>query len=207
MKEFKITKDEDSITSLINNKEFCLNLILLPESEFSISDINLNQCEIVEGDFIDGRIGVITLDYLLDYFYENFNLDVGKKLLCGNCKNSGYITKNYSLYYTPKILIIFLKRFRFINNDSYYKNNILIRYPLENLDLGKYIYGPDKEYSQYDLFAVNQHYGGYDGGHYISICKNIDGNWYRYDDSSVCKISELKVDEAAFILFYRKKTW
>ena len=32
LKKFKITKDEDPITSLINNKDYCLNLILIPKN-------------------------------------------------------------------------------------------------------------------------------------------------------------------------------
>ena len=34
----------------------------------------------------------------------------------------------------------------------------------------------------YDLFAVNNHYGGLAGGHYTAFAKNCyDNNWYEYD--------------------------
>ena len=207
LKKFKITKDEDPITSLINNKDYCLNLILIPKNEFSVSDINLDRCEVLKGDYIDSRKGAITLDYLLDYFYETNNiLKEGNEFQCRNCKNAGNLSKNSSIYYAPKILIIHLKPF--IDFSSDYKNNILIQYPKDNLDLGKYITGPDKEYSKYDLFAVNQYYEGKGEGFYIATCKNIDGNWYNYNDSSISKISDLnKGDKATYILFYRRKTW
>lgn len=88
------------------------------------------------------------------------------------------------------------------------KNNILIKFPIENLDLENYIFGPDKLYSKYDLFAINQHYWEKEGGHYNAICKNIDGKWYNYDDSFVSNISALDINNrAAYILFYRKKSW
>ena len=41
----------------------------------------------------------------------------------------------------------------------------------------------------YDLYAVDNHYGGLGGGHYTAYAKNHqDGNWYYYDDSSVRKV-------------------
>lgn len=34
--------------------------------------------------------------------------------------------------------------------------------------------------------AVDQHYGSCGGGHYTAVCKNADdGNWYKFDDTSV----------------------
>ena len=74
--------------------------------------------------------------------------------------------------------------------------------------MGKYVSGPDKAYSKYDLFAVSQHFGGTGGGHYTAVCKNIDGNWYDYNDSSCSKISANEVvTPSAYVLFYRKKNW
>ena len=68
--------------------------------------------------------------------------------------------------------------------------------------------GPDKKYSKYDLYAVSQHYGSMGGGHYTAVCKNIDGNWYSYDDESVYKSSKNNVvTEAAYVLYYRRKGW
>ena len=67
---------------------------------------------------------------------------------------------------------------------------------------------PDKNFSKYDLFAVSQHYGGTDGGHYTAICKNVDGKWYNYDDSQVTEASPSQVvSSAAYVLFYRRQNW
>ena len=106
-------------------------------------------------------------------------------------------------------LIICLNRFAQDSfKGNYRKNGELIDFPLENLDMGKYICGPDKEYSKYDLFAVSQHYGGTGGGHYTAVCKNIDGNWYSYNDSSVSHTSGSSANgSAAYVLFYRRKNW
>ena len=41
----------------------------------------------------------------------------------------------------------------------------------------------------YDLYAVDNHYGGLGGGHYTAYAKNHQsGKWYYYDDSSVRQV-------------------
>ena len=211
LKEFNIAKDEDSITSLIQDTNFCLNLILLPNSSFSIPILNLNSCVNYEGEDVgkgERDISQINLDNLLDYFCSNEHLDGENEWECRNCKKRVRITKKLSIFYVPKLLIIYLKRFTKTSkgNGEYIKNDILINFPIENLDMGKYICGPDKANSIFDLFAVNQHYGGTGGGHYTAICKNIDENWYSYNDSSVSSTpASSAISPAAYVLFYRRK--
>ncbi|CAO1637111.1 unnamed protein product [Parajaminaea phylloscopi] len=61
----------------------------------------------------------------------------------------------------------------------------------------------------YDLFAVDNHFGGLGGGHYTACARNHeDGRWYYFDDSHVRPIpdeSEVK-GKAAYVLFYRRRT-
>ena len=109
------------------------------------------------------------------------------------------------LFYLPKILIICFKRF---TKYSYYweRNNEIIYFPIENLNMEEFVVGPDKGHSIYDLFGVSQHYGGTGFGHYTAICKNLN-NWYSYNDSSVHSTKpENILSEAAYVLFYRRKT-
>ena len=210
LKELNITKDEDPIKSLIENKDYCLNLILAPKSKYSIRKINLNSCNAFKGKDLgvnEAKVKGINLDDLLDYFCSDEHLEKGNEWKCGNCKKRVNITKKFSIFYVPKLLIICLKRFA-KSGYGYGKDDTLINFPIENLDMGKYICGPDKNYSKYDLFAVSQHYGGTGGGHYTAVCKNIDGNWYSYNDSSVSPSSgSSAISSAAYVLFYRRKNW
>ena len=103
----------------------------------------------------------------------------------------------------PEILIITLKRFA----DHRRKNQCLIDFPLENLDLTKYVVGYDKKSYKYDLYGICNHSGGLMGGHYTSSVKNVNGNWYNFNDAMVSKIddlSQLKTPKA-YCFFYRKK--
>ena len=207
LKELNITTDEDSIKSLLENKDYCINIILKHKSKYSIPKINLNSCVSFQGKDVGARVKEINLDDLLDYFCSDEHLEKGNEWKCGNCHKKVNITKKFSIFYVPKLLIICLKRFA-KSGYGYGKDDTHINFPIENLDMGKYICGPDKDHSKYDLFAVSQHYGGCGGGHYTAVCKNIDGNWYSYNDSSVSSTSASSaITSAAYVLFYRRKNW
>ena len=87
------------------------------------------------------------------------------------------------------------------------KNGVKISYPVNNLDLSKYVIGPDKSKASYDLYGVVQHYGDVFFGHYTSMCKNdITQKWYEYNDSRVTEIkdkTEIEDNQAAYLLFYK----
>ena len=113
-------------------------------------------------------------------------------------------------YYLPKLFVVCLKRFS-QGRRSYWgglsKNSDFINFPLDNMDMKDYVCGPDKNHSIYDCFAVSQHYGSLGGGHYTAICKNIDNKWYSYNDSSCSETSKNQaISDAAYVIFYRRKT-
>ena len=210
LKEFDISKDEDPITNLLNKiekEEYCLNLVITKKSSYTVEKVNLNVCEQFKKEMKEERVD-FNLDTLLKYFSSKEYLDKGNEWRCSKCNNKVEASKKLSIYYVPRLLIICLSRFSREGRYGYGKNNSLIDFPLDNLDMGPYICGPYKENSKYDLFAVSQHYGGTGGGHYTAICKNIDGNWYNYNDSSCSRSSPSNVvSSAAYVLFYRRRTW
>jgi ubiquitin carboxyl-terminal hydrolase 4/11/15 len=207
LKEFNINNDYDNIKALFEDEKYCLNLVINTKSNYKAEVINLNNCENHTSKDYGKEISVTyTLDDLLEYFCSKENLEKGNEWKCGNCKERVEVAKKFSIFYVPRLMIICLNRF---HQSGYYysKNGQLIDFPLE-LDMGKYISGPDKDYSKYDLFAVSQHYGGTGGGHYTAICKNYDGKWYNYNDSSVSLSSPGNVvSSAAYVLFYRRRNW
>ncbi len=61
----------------------------------------------------------------------------------------------------------------------------------------------------YDLYAVDNHFGGLGGGHYTAFAKSpADGKWYEFDDSSVRPVAnpESVKSASAYLLFYRRRT-
>ena len=48
----------------------------------------------------------------------------------------------------------------------------------------------------YDLYAVSNHYGSMNGGHYTAFCTNpIYNRWFEFDDESVIQISKTNSEE------------
>ena len=208
LKEFGISKDTDSICNLLNKikeGEYFLDLLINSNSDFSKENINFKECKNTYE--IKSKEGKLNLEKLLDYFCTREHLDKGNEWRCGNCNKHVEATKNFSIFYVPRLLIICLSRFS-KRGYGYSKNDEYIDFPLENLDMGKYICGPDKENSKYDLFAVSQHFGGTGGGHYTAVCRNMDGKWYDYNDSSCSPDSSSNVvSSSAYVLFYRRQNW
>jgi ubiquitin carboxyl-terminal hydrolase 8 len=113
------------------------------------------------------------------------------------------VRKKIQFWSFPTILVISLKRF----NSRNQKKQNLVTFPLENLDLSKYVIGYKKNSYIYDLYGVCNHSGGVLGGHYTSYVKNANGNWYHFNDTSVSELglTESIVSTKAYCLFYRKK--
>lgn len=114
------------------------------------------------------------------------------------------IVKKIKFWSLPNVLVIDFKRF----NNKFQKNQILVNFPLDNLDLSSYVIGYKKEIYKYELYGVCNHSGSTFGGHYTSYVKNSNGKWYHFNDTSVSEIevNESIVTSKAYVLFYRKKT-
>lgn len=125
------------------------------------------------------------------WFNENTNLKQNVK-------------KKISYWSLPNILVIDIKRF----NSKNMKNQIPIHFPLENLNLSKYVIGYKKDSYVYDLYGICNHSGNVFGGHYTSYVKNANDKWYHFNDTNVSEVTDYKqlVSPKAYCLFYRKKS-
>ena len=92
---------------------------------------------------------------------------------------------------------------RFINGLR--KINSLVEFPINDLDMSKYVYGYDVGNTIYDLVCVGNHTGGMGGGHYFAYTRKSDG-WYICDDTRVQKMDESRiVSPVNYYLIYKKK--
>ncbi|NXK17270.1 UBP31 hydrolase, partial [Arenaria interpres] len=155
---------------------------------------------------------------------------------CPHCKQLQQGSITLSLWTLPDVLIIHLKRFR-QEGDRRMKLQNMVKFPLSGLDMTPHVVkrsqsswslpshwspwrrpyglGRDPEDYIYDLYAVCNHHGTMQGGHYtgkyhvmLPYCKNsVDGQWYCFDDSDVQQLSETEVcKQTAYILFYQRRT-
>lgn len=149
----------------------------------------------------------------LDKFIEREQLNETETIYCSKCKQHLAPIKKMDVYSAPDILIIHLKRFQFIPGQYFVhreKINDIIDFPINGLDLSKYVLGPkfDNAPPIYDLYGVSHHMGGLGGGHYVATCKNfLNNKWYKFNDSVVSETSENSiVSGTAYVLFYKRRT-
>jgi ubiquitin carboxyl-terminal hydrolase 8 len=156
----------------------------------------------------------IQLQDCLEKFMEGEQLDERNAWYCPKCRQHVCALKMIALWTIPDILIIHLKRFTF---DTCMASGHMLRskvddkveFPIEGLDLTKYILGPvDPDAPPvYRLFGVSEHTGPTaNSGHYTATVRNsIDGQWYRCNDSHVGRTSgEASITGGAYVLFYQR---
>jgi ubiquitin C-terminal hydrolase len=128
---------------------------------------------------------------------------IDDRWFCDQCKTKvNAITKN-TIWDLPKYLIISLGRYQFFPRPI--KINTPVYYPLENLDMSKYYSGFKNQSLKYNLYAVSNHFGNQNGGHYTAFRKNPDGKWYHFNDENVSEINDPEntiINNGAYCLFY-----
>jgi len=113
------------------------------------------------------------------------------------------ISKNITFWNFPKVLVVSLKRF---SPDGTEKNAELVDFPIDTLDLSKYVSGYNPQKHIYELYGVCNHIGSVQGGHYTAFVKRNE-KWIHYNDTSVLVLNPTQsiLTPMAYCLFYRKK--
>uniref|UniRef100_A0A3B5MTY9 Ubiquitin carboxyl-terminal hydrolase 8 n=1 Tax=Xiphophorus couchianus TaxID=32473 RepID=A0A3B5MTY9_9TELE len=144
-----------------------------------------------------------SLQDCLRLFSKEEKLTDNNKVFCRHCKAHRDSTKKLEIWKVPPIVLVHLKRFSYEGRWRQ-KLQTSVDFPLDSLDLAQYVIGPKQNLRRYNLYAVSNHYGGLDGGHYTAYCKNsLKQRWYKFDDHEVTEISSSSVkSSAAYILFY-----
>ena len=147
-----------------------------------------------------------TLKECLDLFVDKDELDENNLCTCPYCQEKVRCVKKMDIWSAPKVLIIHLKRFQ----SNIYKTRKLVEkvtYP-DILDLSSYIAGPDqdKDNNKYKLYAIIEHVGTLESGHYNTIIyQSQEDKWYKYSDENVQVIKKGKAhSQDAYVLFYMR---
>ena len=173
------------------------------------NNINCNNCPVKENVFEPFNCVSLNVpmknsshlkNLLDDYFNNEENIETW---VCEKCNGNGCkrTTKTWTF---PNYLIIHLKRF----TNTGEKIHTHIDFPLDDLNLTEYVSQDKKDPNNYiySLYAVNYHSGSNQSGHYWSTCKNIDNNWYTYNDTDVSKLKNTNLlSKDAYMLFYYRK--
>ena len=124
----------------------------------------------------------VTLNDCLDEFGKKEILSENDAWYCPRCKEHQRASKQFELWTAPDILVIHLKRFS-SQGRLRDKLDVFVDFPVEGLDLTDRVQSQeDGKKPLYDLFAVDNHYGGLGGGHYTAYAQNFyDRTWYEYN--------------------------
>jgi len=151
-----------------------------------------------------------TLNECFDFFLKQERLEKDEAINCEFCGFKSKAYKNYLIWKTPKVLIIQLKRFEKLKNRKL-TNNII--YPLYDLDLSNYMDpdSPHRNESTYNLIGINFHddfnMGRIDFGHYTSMVRTNENEWFYYNDEKipikVTKKDQLQNKKAYMLIYYR----
>ncbi len=122
--------------------------------------------------------------------------------VCPECKWSKDANKSVAYVRLPKILIIHLKRFKMVGKKSRIKISTLVTFP--QILLIKTI---NNETHMYNLYAVLNHIGDIERGHYTAYCRNLRSRneWLEFDDNKVRPIDAIQLEtNKAYVLFYER---
>ena len=137
---------------------------------------------------------------LESYFNTNEQIDTWN---CDSCKKNG-CSKNINIWSLPNYIIIHLKRF----TNTGQKTETHVDFPIEDLDLTPFVSTDKSDPNNYiySCYAINYHNGDLNGGHYWSSCKNLNNNWYTFNDANVSKVNDLNsLTKNAYIIFFHRK--
>ena len=107
-----------------------------------------------------------------------------------NVKKKRYHIKTVKFTQPPNILILSLQR---IDCKTKRKNDCMVEFS-EELNIKQYIdeeCGHGNEY-KYLLYAIENHSGSINFGHYYAYNKLNDTTWYEFNDSKVRKKGKIK---------------
>ncbi|KAL7186089.1 hypothetical protein ACSBR2_027947 [Camellia fascicularis] len=147
---------------------------------------------------------VESLEDALTQFTCPEDLDGENMYRCGRCSAYVQARKQLSIHEAPNILTIVLKRFQ---EGSYRKINKCITFP-DMLDMVPFMTGTDDIPLLYLLYYVVVHLDTLNAsfsGYYVSYVKDMQGNWFRIDDTVVQSVPmSQEMSEEAYILFYMR---
>lgn len=133
---------------------------------------------------------------------------------CSGCSRATNAWKQLRLYRPPPVLVVHLKRFE----HGKPKIEDPVDFPLVGLDLRNVMRSNDGERESlphwdegkepiYDCYAVSNHFGQLNHGHYTAFAKGRDGKWSGFDDRCVFPITDERKDisPAAYCIFYKRR--
>lgn len=169
-------------------------IVSLQPSLFSIITLNIPE-HILQPTLLD----------CVDLYCENELLENDNAYYDESEKKYISALKGVLFWRLPHILIFTFNR---LKTNKRGKNNTLVHFPIQKLDMTKYVYCDTPDNTKpiyYELYGIGCHVGGLSMGHYTCYIKNKD-TWYFCNDDAVKQIGNpiQLINPNVYCLFYRK---
>ncbi|XP_058391205.1 ubiquitin carboxyl-terminal hydrolase 51 [Diceros bicornis minor] len=162
--------------------------------------------------------GIPSLTDCLQWFTRPEHLGRSAKIKCSSCQSYQESTKQLTMKKLPIVACFHLKRFEHVGKQRQ-KINTFISFPLD-LDMTPFLASTKEnrmeegqpptdcapKKNKYSLFAVINHHGTLESGHYTSFIRQQKDQWFSCDDAVITKatIEDLLYSEG-YLLFYHKQ--
>ncbi|KAK8482608.1 hypothetical protein V6N11_066270 [Hibiscus sabdariffa] len=167
--------------------------------------LQCSYCSDTFDPFLDLSLEIVKADSLLKAL-KNFTtaelLDGGERQYqCQRCKQKVRATKQLTVYNSPHVLTIHLKRFQAHNLGQKIDRKVEFG---PTIDMKPFVSGSNEGHLKYTLYGVLVHHGwSTHSGHYYCFVRTSTGMWYSLDDNRVLQVSERTVlEQKAYMLFY-----
>jgi len=197
-----------------------VDLVLKPGDSIAIkfTELEKNVLEEVNRTRQDSSMEVERLKQELDLFdcLDAFSsrevLDQANPWFCPICRRNQTATKTLSVWRYPDFLVIYLKRFVYLERGpgghaGSVKLDNRVNFPLAGLDLTPYLSGPLQQGGEaFDLYGAVCHYGSVSGGHYTAYAKHCEtSQWNHFNDAQVdSRVPEGDSQDDVYVLFYKR---
>ncbi|CAJ0586297.1 unnamed protein product, partial [Mesorhabditis spiculigera] len=174
-----------------------------------VSELQCTRCRATSATFENWRmlsLGVEeTIEQCMDTNFREEILDGDDRWECPKCKAKQRSTRTTKIWTSPPVLIIHLVRFS-QSGGSFVKNSDPVVFP-ERLDVSPWMHAQSRGgQRRYSLYAVTNHRGSLNSGHYTAVTKHPRENWIKFDDEGCSKVDGVSdIDKsAAFVLYYKQ---
>ncbi|XP_059145026.1 ubiquitin carboxyl-terminal hydrolase 22-like isoform X2 [Physella acuta] len=201
-----IITDESIATNKLNSQSLATEFSSSPTPGFTNSPGNYEPTSLVE---------------CLKRFTKTEHLGNSAKIKCSKCHSYQESTKQLTMKKLPIVACFHLKRFE--HSTGYHKKiSTFVSFP-EELDMTPFMsssrsnnngYNSQHTHStsnlccdnKYSLFAVVNHYGTIESGHYTCYIRSLKEQWYRCEDQLIKRATAGEVlNSEGYLLFYHKQ--
>jgi ubiquitin C-terminal hydrolase len=173
-----------------------INCIIFPLDE--INNYKNSDMQNINFNYYMNQNNIVSI-YDCFIFYQKTK--ILNQYFCKDCNQVNDSLYTTNIHSPPNILIIILDR----GKDNVF--NVKFEFT-ERIDITNFILAKEKPIIEYDLYGVIALIEN--TGRFIASCKSsLDNKWYRYNDSIVTPINDIRRDVIDFgtlyILFYQKK--